>query len=364
MSEIVPAPRRPVTLEELGALNSEIAALVRAGLPLDDGLRRFASDSGEAMTRLTHRLATHLSQGRSLAEALLVEGHAVPPLYRSIVIAGTRSRRLPDALEALATFVRNVGELRRDIGLALIYPTVVVVIAYFLAIGFIEFLVPQYHDAFRNIGGNSARMIESLLRYSGALRNWYWAPPVVFVLALWWWSRADSSLLKASRTSSSSGLPWSSAMRWIPGLSRVTTTSRNAVFCDLLALLLENNVPLPEALRLAAATMGEGRLARASTSVADDLETGRSLGQALERSPQFPPLLLWMLQTGEQQGLLPQMIREAGTLYRNRAAGSAEWCRTILPIVLVAVIGGCVTMGYGCLVFYPLTQLMRGLNAG
>ena len=153
-------------------------------------------------------------------------------------------------------------------------------------------------------------------------------------------------------------------MRWIPGMSRVTTNSRNAAYCELLALLLENNVPLPEALRLATATAGEGRLARSSASVADDLEAGRSLEEALQRAPGFPPLLLWMLRTGEQQGMLPVMVREAGLLYRNRAAGTAEWCRTILPIVLVAVIGGCVTMGYGWLIFYPLTQLMRGLNAG
>ena len=86
---------RSPNLDDLISLNHEIAALARAGIPLELGLRGLASGTGSRLTRLADRLADRLASGRSLPDALAEEGPAVSPVYTSVIEAGLASGRLP-----------------------------------------------------------------------------------------------------------------------------------------------------------------------------------------------------------------------------------------------------------------------------
>ncbi len=79
-----------ISIDELAALNHEIAALVRAGVPLDRGLLGAGSDLPGGLGRITTALGQRLSRGESLPEALEAEKRAIPPLYRAVVEAGAR----------------------------------------------------------------------------------------------------------------------------------------------------------------------------------------------------------------------------------------------------------------------------------
>src|SRR5690554_816023 len=80
-----------LALDELAALNDEIVALVRAGLPLEVGLAGAGGDLGGRLGRVSAALAERLQQGEDLASALAAEGDAIPPLYQAVVAAGLRS---------------------------------------------------------------------------------------------------------------------------------------------------------------------------------------------------------------------------------------------------------------------------------
>src|SRR6478752_9159860 len=127
----------PISIDELGALNDEIAALVRAGVPLERGLLRAGSDLSGGLKRITQALGSRLSRGEGLGQALEAEKGAIPPLYRAVVEAGARSGRLPAALEGLARYVRSYSEARSAIGVALWYPIVVLSLAYALFLGLV-----------------------------------------------------------------------------------------------------------------------------------------------------------------------------------------------------------------------------------
>ena len=101
-------PSGPITLDQLLALNDEIAALVRAGLPLERGLLEAGRDVRGRLGRIAGVLGRRLNRGESLAEALEAERRAIPPLYRAVVEAGARAGRLPAALEGMARYVRGV----------------------------------------------------------------------------------------------------------------------------------------------------------------------------------------------------------------------------------------------------------------
>ena len=103
----------PISLDQLAALSEEIAALVRAGVPLDRGLRDLAGETPGQLGKLAGSIGERLEQGHSLEQ----------------VVAGFRAGRLPAALESVARTAHRVSQLRRSIGLALIYPTVVLSLA-------------------------------------------------------------------------------------------------------------------------------------------------------------------------------------------------------------------------------------------
>src|SRR5689334_7744394 len=141
-----------ISVEELGALNDEIAALVRAGVPLERGLLRAGSDLSGGLKRITQALGSRLSRGESLGQALEAEKGAIPPLYRAVVEAGARSGRLPAALEGMAGYLRGVSDARRTIGLALWYPGMVLCLAYVLFAGLVFLVAPRFVSAYESMG--------------------------------------------------------------------------------------------------------------------------------------------------------------------------------------------------------------------
>ena len=90
----------PISIDELGALNEEIAALARAGVPLERGLLRAGSDLSGSLKKITQALGSRLSRGESLPRALEAEKAAIPPLYRAVVEAGRGRAGCPRRLRA------------------------------------------------------------------------------------------------------------------------------------------------------------------------------------------------------------------------------------------------------------------------
>src|SRR5438034_494904 len=116
--------------EDLTTLNEEIAAMARAGLPLDQGLKALADEMGRGrLQKVTALLAEDLRAGRTLPEALQHLGNRVPPFYAGLVEAGVRSGRVAEVLATLTSYARTIAGLRATVVDAIIYPAVVVVFA-------------------------------------------------------------------------------------------------------------------------------------------------------------------------------------------------------------------------------------------
>src|SRR3954470_8499922 len=177
-----------ISVEELGALNDEIAALVRAGVPLERGLLRAGSDLSGGLKRITQALGARLGRGESLGQALEAEKGATPPLYRAVVEAGARSGRLPAALEGLARYVRSYSEARSSIGVALWYPILVLSLAYALFLGLVFEVIPRFIGAFEVLGLGVIRPLHWLADL-GELAPYWWpvGPVLLAALGFAWW---------------------------------------------------------------------------------------------------------------------------------------------------------------------------------
>ncbi len=353
------ARSKPLSLQELALLNQEIAALVRAGVPLESGLAMAGASGGGAQEVLMLRLAQRLREGQSFAEALHTEGGELPRLYRAVVEAGARTGRLPEALESLATFAQQTLQLRRRIDLALMYPALVLLMAGVLFAWLVAFWVPRLSDAFFWLQIPETNWVRQLVWLQQHLWSWAWIiPAAVFVLGGWWWfsTRGRYGLKGTTETTT-----WS-AFRVLPGIRSIVANFRRANFCDLLAMLLDHQVPLPDAAMLAAEAAGDRSLRRVASRISDGVRAGHSLADCLAVGRDLPPFVSWMLICGERQGTLISTLRQVAEVLRQRAASDSDWLRIMLPTLLVVGVGGTAVLAYALAVFVPMSQLLRALG--
>jgi general secretion pathway protein F len=351
-------PRWPgaITIDQLLALNQEIVALVRAGVPLERGLLLASGDLRGRLRAVAGALGRRLSRGESLAQAMESERRSVPPLYRAVVEAGARSGRLPVALEGLARYVRGYSDARATIGLALWYPLLVLALAYALFIALVSLALPRFIHTFELLGMSASAPVRWLALLSDSVGYWWPVGPILLVvLAIAWASSGRAARFQSPSWSWLHVFPWMRSM-----LANYETAN----FSELLALLLEHHVPLPTALELAAEATGNSRMTRGAAQLAEAIERGEPAAAALERIDRrtFLPMLRWALAGGGAFGSLAGSLNNLAGLYRKRAKYQAEKLAVFLPTILLIVIGASATLFYALALILPLVNLLKELT--
>lgn len=326
-------------LEELIALNDEIAGLVRAGIPLEAGLgAEFSSKLGP----VTDRLRERLGQGLSLPEALAAEESNLPRVYRAIVEAGLRTGKLPQALESLSVAARAIVALRRRIALAMIYPMIVLCATYLMFLLLINILVPRYLATVSQFNLPERWWLKLFSTLHETVGTWGWIVPIgaVAALLIWgWWNVGN-------------------AMPWMHSIRRYFQWSS---FAELLGILIDHGVPLPDALRLSAEATGNKQLEANVGEIAGDVASGSTLTDSLKQRRTLPPFMQWMMASGEQRGGLPSSLRQVTEVYRRRANMQSALAKTLLPVLFVVVLGGGLVLVYALVLFLPLTDIYADL---
>lgn len=341
-----------LSIEQWMALNDEIAALVRAGLPLERGLDGMGRGRlGEAARALSDRLR----RGEGLEAALEAEASRVPPIYRAVVQAGIRSGRLATALEGMASYARSFLEMRRMLALALLYPLLVMALAYSLFMGFLVLVLPTFRGAFTSLRLSDRGSLFVLEALEGSIVYWAWIPPVLLGLVVVAW-------IVSGRARSFPGTGW--ILGLVPGARGVVQQIAAADFAELLAILIEHEVPLPEAVKLATGATGHAALRRSGPVVAEALSRGVPLSVESARDAGIPPLLGWVLSWGSGQGLLAPALRSAASMYRRRARLRADLMRTLFPALALLVVGATAALVYAMVLFMPLSSLLESAARG
>ncbi len=345
--------RRRFSLDQLIALNDEIAALSRSGLPLERGLLELGRDVSGRLGAIATALGTRLSQGESLTDALAAEGRSIPPLYAAVVEAGVRAGRLPAALEGLAGYARRYAESRRLIGLALLYPLIVFSLAFVLFIFLVTEIIPRFHEAFVSLQLPVHPLTEFLVNAGATVRYWWPVLPVILVAVLFWWFRSGRSVSLRPRSGS--------AIAWVPWMGSILMNYEAANFAELLALLLEHQVPFPDAVILSAEASDDPALVKTCRTLADAVKGGASPAEALGEGSTLPPLLRWLIATGIHHGDLVGALRHMAALYHRRAQIQAEKVRLLLPTLMICAIGASAALVYALTLFIPFVTLLEEL---
>jgi type II secretory pathway component PulF len=342
------------SLDDFMALNDQLAALQRAGVPLDVGLGGANADLTASLERINAAVARRVSQGASLEQALESEEIALPGAYRCLVRVGMQSGDFGSALGGFQKLARSVDDSRHAIRLSLLYPLIVCCAAYAGLVGFCLYFVPPLESLYRSLWLTPGVGLSVLLRLRDALP--YWVGILPAVLVLWFVWRLSRRTTGANRAGADSGL-----LAWLPAMSHAIYLQRCANFADALATLLESGMPLPAALRLAAGAAGETELRAGVEEMTSSARPDAALRMDSAAARRFPPFLRWAIFQSEATTGRDRALRMAARLYRDHAQRDVERVKIVAPLVACVVLGGGVTLLYGLALFVPIIDMFRQL---
>jgi len=344
-----------LTAAELAAFTNGVANLARAGAPLEKGLMLLGEDLQGAAGVAVGDINRQLESGGNLHEIIAADSR-FPRSYSAVLEAGIRSGRLSAAMESVSRVLQRATELRRSMTAAMVYPLMVLLVAYGVALFVFGYWAPLMLE-YSNDLTSTFSAARPFFRWLSSIAV-YIAPvlPVVVAIALAvWWRRSSRSYF----------LPHTGLVT-----SGIQPAGRYAIFAEVLALLIECENPLPQALRLAGECTGDRFLAASSQDLAERIEQGENAtadtGSSSAHPRGLPPMLRWLVLSSPQQHNIVATLRRSADEYHQRAALRSEWYSTRLPAYLTIGIGGSVATILALSVIGPWAFIMVkvGLPAG
>ena len=166
------------------------------------------------------------------------------------------------------------------------------------------------------------------------------------------------------RTSEKGRLRAAKIVYAIPLVGTLVHSARLAAFVDLLAILVDHRVPLPEAFRLASAASSDPLLRIGAANVCDKLDRGETLAASLRDERLVPDFLAWMAGMGERNQRLADTLRQTAAFYRKQAETRPSLFRTVFPAVALIAVAIIVVTFVVIVLIAPMLGLIEGLSGG
>jgi type IV pilus assembly protein PilC len=317
--------------------NQQLAALIRAGIPILQAITMLRKRAASARLRVVlGEVEDAIRGGAALSAAFAAQGDIFPRIYTASILAGERSGALDDVLSRYVTYMRRNVQLRRKIRGALAYPSFLLMASFGMVAFLSVYVVPRMSELFQGLNANSKLPTVTLIvvGISGVIsRNILWLAPllVVCAVAFWFWSRTPNGRLTIDRT-----------LLKIPLAGKLLVQLSIAQATRSLATLLAGGITLVESWEIAAESITNRELRRKSSEILPMVREGRSFTESLEAARWIPELALDMIGIGERSGSLREMLDEVSAFYDAESEVRLEQLTTTLEPAILVVMGGVV----------------------
>lgn len=325
-----------LSLSELSLFTHELASLIKADLPLDEALRIVSLQPlmSAKIKRVSQSVLDSVREGNSLSGALADTGTDFPEYYWRLVQAGEASGSVGDVLEDISGFLERSGEVRGQIGSALIYPMILMVAAGGALTVIVTVLLPTILPLFKDAGATLPPTLKFLVDTQALLTQYWFVLPLILAALV-------VGIITASQNESVR-LMYHRAQLRLPIVGGIVANRETARFARTLATLTRNGVPMLDAVRLSGSIQRNLAFTAAMTSAADSLREGGSLAAPLLKSGLFSELSMRLITVGEQTGQLEPMLMRIATIYEKMLQRQLLRLTSLITPVLTLIIGGVV----------------------
>jgi type IV pilus assembly protein PilC len=324
--------RRRVDVQRFLAFNQELAALLKAGLPLLQSLDlmvgRMAPDTFRSvLSEVRERVRT----GQDLSEAFGAHRELFPRLYPSILKAGERSGELELVLRRFIRYQKLVLEARKRVVSALVYPAVLVTVSLVMILIMLIFVVPKFELFFEGSGAELPLLTRTMLAVGTTLEsNGLWLAVALLGggIFFWRWRETPAGALALDRL----------RLR-LPFLGPVLHRFALSEFCRSLATLLAGGMPLVPSLEIAVSAVGNAQIRERLEPTIQKVREGEPFHRSLEQSGVFTDLAIDMVQVGEATGGLDEMLANVSDFFDDQVETRMQRLLTLVEPAMLVFMG-------------------------
>lgn len=340
----------------LTTFTRQLATLVDAGLPLLRGLRVLEKQERNPTLRNTiGEVALSVEGGSTFSEALAQHPKIFNRLYVNMVKAGELGGVLEVVLNRLAEFQEKAQKIKGKVIAAMFYPVAVLVVAVVILGVLTVIVIPKFKEVFAGLGEGRPlpAFTTFVLNVSDTIRNHF----IVTVICVVAFFVAFILFLKTKF----GRRVWDKFKLKMPVIGPVVSKVAISRFTRTLGTLVSSGVPILQALTIVKETSGNVILANAVASVHESVKEGETITAPLEASGVFPPMVISMVDVGEQTGALPEMMMKIADNFDDEVDNAVAAMTSLLEpimIIFLAVIVGSIVIA----MFLPLIDLMNNLG--
>ncbi|BCK30770.1 type II secretion system F family protein [Vibrio cholerae] len=344
-----------VKSKDITILTRQLATMLTTGVPIVQALKLVGDNHRKAeMKSILAQITKSVEAGTPLSKAMRTASAHFDTLYVDLVETGEMSGNLPEVFERLATYREKSEQLRAKVIKALIYPSMVVLVALGVSYLMLTMVIPEFESMFKGFGAELPWFTQQVLKLS------HW----VQAYSLWAFIAIAAAIfgLKALRKNSFQiRLKTSRLGLKFPIIGNVLAKASIAKFSRTLATSFAAGIPILASLKTTAKTSGNVHFETAINEVYRDTAAGMPMYIAMRNTDAFPEMVLQMVMIGEESGQLDDMLNKVATIYEFEVDNTVDNLGKILePLIIVflgTVVGGLVVAMY-----LPIFNLMSVLG--
>lgn len=341
--------RKPVVDEDLMIFSRQMYTLNKAGVPI---LRAFsglqASASKPAMVELLKDIRSSLDQGRELSAAMARHQDLFGGFYIAMIRVGEMTGRLTEVFLRLNEHMEFERDVRERIKQAMRYPTFVM-IAMAVAIVILNiFVIPVFAKVFAGFNAELPLITRGLLGFSSWMLKWW---PLLIALGIGVWVG-----VRAYLRTTAGRYRWDARKLKLPIIGEIILKATLARFARSFALSSQSGVPLVQALTVVAQTVDNAFIGARIEQMRDGIERGESISRCAAATGVFTPVVLQMINVGEETGELDNLLFEIAGMYERETDYNIKGLSAAIEPILLAVIGVLVLL-LALGVFLPLWNM-------
>jgi type IV pilus assembly protein PilC len=340
----------------LTTFTRQLATLVDAGLPLLRGMRVLEKqERNKTLKEIIAKLSISVEGGSTFSEGLAQHPKVFNKLYVNMVKAGELGGVLEVVLNRLAQFQEKAQKIKGKVIAAMFYPIAVIVVAVAIVGVLMVFVIPKFQEVFNGLldGAQMPAFTLLVLGISTAIKDHIVVTLALTVLAV-------ILFLAAIRTKVGRHV-WDKFKLKMPALGPVISKIAIGRFARTLGTLVSSGVPILQALHIVKETAGNVIISDAITGVYDSVKQGETITAPLEASGAFPPMVISMVDVGEQTGALPEMLLKIADNYDEEVDNAVSAMTSLLEPIMIIVLGlivGSIVIA----MFLPLVALINGVG--
>lgn len=333
-----------ISPKDIAVFSRQIATMMKSGVPLVQSFEIIAGgQNNPRMKEMLDSIRASIESGSTLYEALSKHPVQFDELYCNLVRAGEGAGVLDTVLDTIASYKENTEALKSKIKKALLYPTIVMFVAFMVSVLLLMFVVPQFEQVFQSFGADLpafTQIVVSMSRWMTA--NWWWVLLLVAGVFV--------ALVQANKRSYAFARFRDRLLLRLPIIGQILHNAALARFARTLATTFKAGVPLVEAMETVAGATGNIVYTDAVNRVRQDVAVGYPLNTAMKQVGLFPHMVLQMTAIGEEAGALDTMLFKIAEYYEREVNDAVDNLSTLLePMVMVVIgviVGGLVVAMY------------------